>query len=105
MNTLAVNRLLRKLEAAIASGNHQQAAGLARELAQLKIHCSVVRQRAAAGEKLNLSMYIEDKQAHQGPIPLQVRRCSVVGRVECKCRITLYIEMRLCVRGLVEGVG
>lgn len=74
MNTLAVNRLLRKLEAAIASGHHQQAAGLAKELAQLKIHCSVVRQRSCtAKQKLNLSMYIEDKQAHQGPIPLQVR--------------------------------
>jgi RanBP-type and C3HC4-type zinc finger-containing protein 1 len=73
MNTLAVNRLLRKLEAAIASGHHQQAAGLAKELAQLKIHCSVIRQRTCkAKERLNLNLFIEDKQAHQGPIPLQV---------------------------------
>lgn len=72
MNTMAVNRLLRKLEAAIASGNHQQAAVLARELAQLKIHCSVVRQRSSGEGKVNLKMYIEDKQAHQGPIPLNV---------------------------------
>ena len=72
MNTLAVNRLLRKLEAAIGSGHHQQAAGLAKELARLKIHCSVVRQRTKAKDVLNVNMYIEDKLAHQGPIPLRV---------------------------------
>lgn len=76
MNTLAINRLLRKLEGAIASGQHQQAAGLAKELAQLKIHCSVVRQRTGdtkVADVINVDMYIEDKLAHQGPIPLQVR--------------------------------
>lgn len=73
MNTLAVNRLLRKLEGAIASGNHQQAAGLAKELAKLKIQCSVVRQKTKANDLLNVDMFIEDRLAHQGPIPLQVR--------------------------------
>jgi len=75
MNTLAINRLLRKLEGAIASGHHQQAAGLAKELARLKIHCSVIRQRSAArlkDQSIKVNMYIEDKLAHQGPIPLQV---------------------------------
>lgn len=74
MNTLAINRLLRKLEAAIASGHHQQAAGLAKELARLKIHCSVIRQRSARlkDQLIKVNMYIEDKLAHQGPIPLQV---------------------------------
>lgn len=74
MNTLAINRLLRKLEAAIASGYHQQAAGLAKELARLKIHCSVIRQRSARlkDQLIKVNMYIEDKLAHQGPIPLQV---------------------------------
>lgn len=77
-----MNRLLRKLEAAIATGHHQQAAGLAKELAQLKIHCSVVRQRSNnAKELLNVNMYIEDKQAHQGPIPLQVNQLCY--RVAC----------------------
>lgn len=72
MNTLAVNRLLRKLEGAIASGNHQQAATFAKELAVLKIPCSVMRQRPNAGDLLNVDMFIEDRLAHQGPIPLQV---------------------------------
>uniref|UniRef100_A0ABD2VWZ1 RanBP-type and C3HC4-type zinc finger-containing protein 1 n=1 Tax=Trichogramma kaykai TaxID=54128 RepID=A0ABD2VWZ1_9HYME len=73
MNTIAVNRSLRKLEAAIASGNHRQAAVLAKELAQLRIQCCVVRQISSqAKEKVNLNLYIEDKQAQQGPIPIQV---------------------------------
>jgi len=44
-NTLAVNRLLRRLEAAIAEGHHQEAATLARDLARLKINCCVTRQK------------------------------------------------------------
>lgn len=73
-DTIAVNRLFRKLERAIASGNHRRASILAKELAQLKISCSVFQQRRDKLPKdLNLNMYIEDKQAHQGPIPLRVR--------------------------------
>lgn len=44
-NTLAVNRLLRRLEGAIANGQHRIAAGLARDLARLKISCKVERQK------------------------------------------------------------
>ncbi|XP_043288695.1 uncharacterized protein [Venturia canescens] len=84
MNTLAVNRLLRKLEAAIASGHHQQAAGLAKELARLKIHCSVVRQRPKTKEIVNVNMYIEDKLAHQGPIPLRLTRSMTVAQLKAK---------------------
>lgn len=73
MNTLPVNKLLKKLEAAIASGNHQQASKLATELAELKIQCSVIRQRSISNTReLNVNMYIEDKEGHQGPIPLLV---------------------------------
>lgn len=74
MNTLAINRLLRKLEGAIASGHHEQAAGLAKELSRLKISCSVVRQRSNVykGQPIKVKMYIEDKLALQGPISLQV---------------------------------
>lgn len=73
MNTLAVNKLLKKLEAAIASGNHQQASIFAKELAELKIQCSVIRQRSINNTReINVNMYIEDKEGHQGPIPLMV---------------------------------
>ncbi|XP_014212773.1 uncharacterized protein LOC106642489 [Copidosoma floridanum] len=91
-NTLAVNRLLRKLESAIASGHHQQAASLAKELAQLKIQCSVVRQRSrAVRDKLNLNMYIEDKQAHQGPIPLRLPVEMTVAQLKAKIHIEFEI--------------
>lgn len=44
-NTLAINRLLRRLESAIASGQHVQASKLAKDLARLKVNCSVTRQK------------------------------------------------------------
>ncbi|KAG7188742.1 hypothetical protein KM043_008362 [Ampulex compressa] len=86
MNTLAINRLLRKLEAAIASGHHQQAAGLAKELACLKIHCSVIRQRSARlkDQLINVNMYIEDKLAHQGPIPLRLPTKMTIAELKTK---------------------
>lgn len=45
MNTVAVNRLLRRLETAIAKGQLKLAAKLAKELALLKINCSVTRHK------------------------------------------------------------
>ncbi|XP_042888731.1 uncharacterized protein LOC122264097 isoform X2 [Penaeus japonicus] len=48
-NTLNINRLLRKLESAISQGNHAKAAQLAHELAELKISCSVIRNKRKAG--------------------------------------------------------
>lgn len=45
-DTLEINRLLKRLEAAIAGGELGQAAVFARELAQLKVPCSVVRQNS-----------------------------------------------------------
>lgn len=87
MNTLDINRLLRKLEGAIASGHHQQAAGLAKELARLKIHCSVIRQRSAArlkDQSIKVNMYIEDKLAHQGPIPLQLPTRMTIADLKTK---------------------
>ncbi|XP_057334132.1 uncharacterized protein MAL13P1.304-like isoform X3 [Microplitis mediator] len=84
MNTLAVNRLLKKLEGAIASGNHQKAAGFAKELAHLKIQCSVVRQRPKIDDLLNVDMYIEDRLAHQGPIPLQLPISMTVRQLKVK---------------------
>jgi len=52
-NTLAVNRLLRRLEAAISAGRHDQAATLARELAHLKVNCSVTRSRSATSSPIS----------------------------------------------------
>ncbi|XP_003704259.1 uncharacterized protein LOC100878261 [Megachile rotundata] len=103
MNTLAINRLLRKLEAAIASGHHQQAAGLAKELARLKIHCSVIRQRSARlkDQLIKVNMYIEDKLAHQGPIPLQLPSRMTVA--ELKTKIHTEFEIPTNVQRWIVG--
>ena len=45
-DTLEINRLLRRLETSIAKGELTEAAIFARELAQLKVNCSVIRQKA-----------------------------------------------------------
>ncbi|KAK0161032.1 hypothetical protein PV327_009550 [Microctonus hyperodae] len=84
MNTMAVNRLIKKLEGAIASGNHQQASEYAKELATLKIQCSVVRHRQKNNDLINLDMYIEDRLAHQGPIALQLPLLMTVGQLKEK---------------------
>lgn len=44
-DTIEINRLLRRLETAIAKGDLTEAAAFAQELAQLKVNCSVVRQK------------------------------------------------------------
>lgn len=48
-DTLEINRLLRRLETAIGKGELTDAAVFARELAQLKVNCSVIRQREDKG--------------------------------------------------------
>ncbi|XP_059486084.1 titin-like isoform X2 [Neocloeon triangulifer] len=86
-NTLAVNRLLRRLENAIFNGQHRIAAGLARDLARLKINCKVERQRTKVlvePEMFTVDMYVEDKVSHQGPIPLSVHAGMTVGELKGK---------------------
>ncbi|PSN51276.1 hypothetical protein C0J52_05312 [Blattella germanica] len=87
MNTLAINRLLRRLESAIAGGQHNQAAVLAKDLARLKISCSVTRQRRNVENNpatIMVEMYVEDKNSHQGPIPLQVVPTMTVAQLKQK---------------------
>ncbi|XP_047116877.1 uncharacterized protein LOC124797853 isoform X1 [Schistocerca piceifrons] len=94
MNTLAVNRLLRRLEAAIAGGQHHQAAGLARDLARLKISCSVTRQRHALDKSpssIMVDMYVEDKVSHQGPIPIQITPKMTVADLKQKVQLEFEI--------------
>lgn len=45
-DTLEINRLLRRLETSIAKGEMNEAALFAQELAQLKVNCSVIRQKS-----------------------------------------------------------
>jgi hypothetical protein len=46
-DTIEINRLLRRLETSIAKGELTEAAIYAKELAQLKVNCSVIRQKPA----------------------------------------------------------
>lgn len=102
MNTLAVNKLLKKLEAAIASGNHQQASIFAKELAELKIQCSVIRQRSINNTReINVNMYIEDKEGHQGPIPLMLPLNMTVAQL--KAKISLEFEIPTNIQRWIIG--
>ncbi|KAF4517844.1 hypothetical protein B566_EDAN011769 [Ephemera danica] len=102
-NTLAVNRLLRRLEAAIANGQHRIAAGLARDLARLKVSCSVIRQRknVIEPELFTVDMYVEDKVSHQGPIPLSVCASMTVG--ELKVKVQQEFEIPAAVQRWILG--
>ncbi|GLV42308.1 ariadne 1 [Carabus blaptoides fortunei] len=88
-DTLEINRLLRRLETAIAGGELGQASVLARDLAQLKVPLSVIRQKSDAADKnkgntklFNVDMYVEDKISHRGPFPLQVTETMTVAELK-----------------------
>lgn len=44
LTSITVNRLLKKLQTAIANGQHHEAANIARDLARLKVNCNMTRQ-------------------------------------------------------------
>ena len=46
-----INRLLRRLEAAISKGKHQEAAQLAHDLAEMRLNCSVTRNKHEAEQQ------------------------------------------------------
>lgn len=53
-DTLEINRLLRRLETSIAKGEMKEAALFAQELAQMKVNCSVVRQKSIEDKNSNV---------------------------------------------------
>ncbi|XP_076053309.1 uncharacterized protein LOC143032427 isoform X2 [Oratosquilla oratoria] len=72
MNTLNINRLLRRLEGAITRGNHAEASRLAHDLAELRISCSVVRNpkiQGAPGIGVGLADWAEQKVPHDARPP------------------------------------
>ncbi|CAH1960123.1 unnamed protein product [Acanthoscelides obtectus] len=74
-DTIEINRLLKRLETSIAKGELTEAAIFAKELAQLKVNCSVIRHRPQTAEEkrgIQIEMYVEDKVSHRGPFPLNV---------------------------------
>ncbi|KAJ8947474.1 hypothetical protein NQ318_009777, partial [Aromia moschata] len=87
-DTIEINRLLRRLETSIARGELTDAAIFAKELAQLKVNCSVIRQKPSppkdAGKKkgFQIQMYVEDKVSHRGPFPIEVTADQTVAELK-----------------------
>jgi RanBP-type and C3HC4-type zinc finger-containing protein 1 len=55
-NTIAINKILRNLENAIADGKHDEAAKFAKDLAKLKVALSVTRQRERPKSDVDLQL-------------------------------------------------
>lgn len=92
---------------AIASGKPMEAANFAKELAQLKVNCSVVRQKSeeSSGDekehKLVVNMYVEDKVSHRGPFALNVKQNQTVG--ELKLQVEKEFEIPVNVQRWILG--
>ncbi|CAG9772764.1 unnamed protein product [Ceutorhynchus assimilis] len=105
-DTIEINRLLRRLENAIGKGELTEAAIFAKELAQLKVNCSVIRQKAQAqsGGKhqgFQIEMYVEDKVSHRGPFPIDVTESQTVA--ELKQQIAAEFEIPVEVQRWILG--
>ncbi|XP_066254774.1 uncharacterized protein [Euwallacea similis] len=104
-DTLEINRLLRRLETSIAKGEMVEAANFAKELALLKVNCSVIRQKSLDGAKgrggLQIEMYVEDKVSHRGPFPIDVTETQTVA--ELKQQICREFEIPVEVQRWILG--
>ncbi|KAF5282821.1 hypothetical protein FQR65_LT02818 [Abscondita terminalis] len=107
-DTLEINRLLKRLETAIARGELSEASNLARELAQLKVNCSVVRQKSVDGsegsaEKAGfvVDMYVEDKISHRGPFPINVNEDQTVAQL--KIQVEKEFQIPIVVQRWILG--
>ncbi|XP_060516771.1 uncharacterized protein LOC132696140 [Cylas formicarius] len=105
-DTIEINRRLRKLESAIAKGDMTDAAIFAKELAQLKVNCSVIRQKPQGQSGLDkkgfqIEMYVEDKVSHRGPFAVDVRENLTVA--ELKRQIFKEFEIPVEVQKWILG--
>ncbi|XP_044268651.1 uncharacterized protein LOC123013867 [Tribolium madens] len=104
-DTIEINRLLRRLETSIAKGELTEAAIYAKELAQLKVNCSVVRQKPvnSNGKKqgFSIEMFVEDKISHRGPFPLEVTENQTVA--ELKTQVEREFEIPVNVQRWILG--
>ncbi|RZC31943.1 uncharacterized protein BDFB_000628 [Asbolus verrucosus] len=104
-DTIEINRLLRRLETAIAKGELTEAAIYAKELAQLKVNCSVIRQKPTNpdGKKqgFNIEMYVEDKISHRGPFSIEVTENQTVA--ELKLQVEQEFEIPVNVQRWILG--
>ncbi|KAF5297692.1 hypothetical protein FQA39_LY12023 [Lamprigera yunnana] len=104
-DTLEINRLLKRLENAIAKGELSEASNLARELAHLKVSCSVVRQKTPDGQDgkpaFVVDMYVEDKVSHRGPFPINVNEDQTVAQL--KVQVEREFQIPIVVQRWILG--
>ncbi|XP_065164081.1 LOW QUALITY PROTEIN: uncharacterized protein [Atheta coriaria] len=106
-DTLEINKLLRRLENAIAKGDLNDAAGYAKDLAHLKVNCSVIRQKQNFNELPNkanrfiVEMYVEDRLSHRGPFPIEVFNEQTV--LELKQQVQREFEIPIEVQRWILG--
>nr|XP_023018305.1 uncharacterized protein LOC111507249 [Leptinotarsa decemlineata] len=86
-DTIRINVLLKKLENSISKGELKDAAVFAEELAQLRVNCSVIRQKPKVlpeveKKKIHVEMYVEDKVSHRGPFPIEVSPDQSVAQLK-----------------------
>ncbi|KAK5646003.1 hypothetical protein RI129_004467 [Pyrocoelia pectoralis] len=107
-DTLEINRLLKRLETSIARGELSEASNFARELAQLKVNCSVIRQKSVESQQVpNLKpgfavdMYVEDKVSHRGPFQINVSEDQTVA--ELKLQVENEFQIPVVVQRWILG--
>ncbi|XP_072377051.1 uncharacterized protein [Diabrotica undecimpunctata] len=97
-DSLQINRLLKKLEVSISKGELSDASNIARELALLKVNCSVVRHKTLASarertKKIQIEMYVEDKVSHRGPFPVDVSPDQTLAQLKIQVEREFEIPM------------
>merc|ERR1711935_642158 len=92
--------IMRKLEQAIANGNHKEASLLAKEVTKLQISTKLSLKELTEKktnnkkvEKINLSMYVEDRTSYNGPVQVTVKPTFTVAElkehVQCEFEIPI----------------
>merc|ERR1712223_1584870 len=105
--------IMRKLEQAIAEGNHKEASLLAKEVTKLQISTKLSLKELTEKktnnkkvEKINLSMYVEDRTSYNGPVQVTVKPSFTVAElkehVECEFEIPVGVQKWILGKSLAE---
>lgn len=84
---IQLTNLFKQLEIAIAAGQHERAANLAKKLALHKDSFSVNQfsiEENIKRKPIIVNLYIEDKFLHQGPFPLKIQPSMTLGMLKSK---------------------
>ncbi|CAO1302874.1 unnamed protein product [Diamesa serratosioi] len=88
-NTIAINKILRKLENAISDGKYDDAANLATDLAKMKVSLSVTRQMNNANSKITMkltdivvNLIVEDAISNKVPLKVKISPQMTLGELK-----------------------